>query len=124
MKCFTHEERDAVGTCKSCGKGLCRDCAVDMSKGLACRNKCENEVAALIELIDQNIRLSPVGKNVMGNLRKNSYMGASFFLAAGGIFFLTGLVTGGITGLPGLLGIVFLIYGGYCFWRAVCLPKQ
>ncbi|MBP7275989.1 MAG: hypothetical protein KBA51_07280, partial [Kiritimatiellae bacterium] len=35
MKCFNHEDRDAVGTCKSCGKGVCRECAVDMGKGLA-----------------------------------------------------------------------------------------
>ncbi len=27
MKCFNHEERDAVGTCQSCGKMLCKECA-------------------------------------------------------------------------------------------------
>ena len=124
MKCFTREERDAVGTCKSCGKGICRDCAVDMGKGLACRNKCENDVSVLIALIDQNIRLSPVGKNVMGNLRKNTYMQAAFLLAAGVIFFLTGLAAGKVVELPGLLGLIFLLYGGYCLWRGVCLPKQ
>ncbi len=27
MKCFNHEERDAVATCQKCGKGLCKECA-------------------------------------------------------------------------------------------------
>ena len=27
MKCFYNEDRDAVGTCQTCGKGLCKECA-------------------------------------------------------------------------------------------------
>ena len=27
MKCFYHEDRDAVATCKNCGKFLCKTCA-------------------------------------------------------------------------------------------------
>ncbi len=27
MKCFYHEDREAVGSCQSCGKSLCRECA-------------------------------------------------------------------------------------------------
>ena len=27
MKCFYHEERNAVATCKECGKALCKECA-------------------------------------------------------------------------------------------------
>jgi hypothetical protein len=26
MKCFNHIDREAVGQCKNCGKGLCKDC--------------------------------------------------------------------------------------------------
>ncbi len=26
MKCFNHTDREAVGQCKNCGKGLCKDC--------------------------------------------------------------------------------------------------
>lgn len=28
MKCFVHVERDAVGTCQTCGKTLCQECAM------------------------------------------------------------------------------------------------
>jgi hypothetical protein len=44
MKCFYHHDQDAVGECKSCGKGLCPACAVDLGKGLACRQRCEDNV--------------------------------------------------------------------------------
>mgnify|MGYP003516603359 FL=1 len=27
MKCFNHEDREAVATCQRCGKGLCKECA-------------------------------------------------------------------------------------------------
>jgi len=27
MKCYYHEDRDAVATCKRCGKSLCKECA-------------------------------------------------------------------------------------------------
>jgi hypothetical protein len=58
MRCFYHQDREAVGTCKSCGKGVCGECVVDLGKGLACRSRCEADVRAVIALIDRNIQLS------------------------------------------------------------------
>jgi hypothetical protein len=57
MRCFYHQDREAVGSCKSCGKGVCAECAVDLGKGLACRNRCEDAAKALIQLIDRNLQL-------------------------------------------------------------------
>jgi hypothetical protein len=57
MNCFYHQDRQAVGTCKLCGKGVCAECAVDLGKGLACRNRCEDTAKALIQLIDRNLQL-------------------------------------------------------------------
>jgi hypothetical protein len=31
MRCFYHHDKEAVGSCKSCGKGLCPECAVGHS---------------------------------------------------------------------------------------------
>jgi hypothetical protein len=58
MRCFYHQDKDSVGSCKSCGKGLCAECAVDLGKGLACRGRCEESARAIIELVDRNIQLS------------------------------------------------------------------
>ena len=43
MKCFYHNNQDAVGVCRHCLKGLCNDCAVDFVDGIACKNTCENK---------------------------------------------------------------------------------
>lgn len=36
MKCHIHNDRDAVATCKSCGKGLCSECTSEFQPP-ACR---------------------------------------------------------------------------------------
>lgn len=35
MRCLNHRDREAVGTCKACSKGLCAECAVDLADGRA-----------------------------------------------------------------------------------------
>jgi hypothetical protein len=47
MRCFYHTDREAVGICKSCNRGLCEECGTEVRPGLACRGKCEADVAAL-----------------------------------------------------------------------------
>ena len=54
MKCFNHEGADAVAICKNCNKALCHACTVDVGNGLSCVGPCEQEVAALNELIRRN----------------------------------------------------------------------
>ena len=54
MKCFYHQERDAVGMCKSCQRGLCPDCLVDVPPGLACRGRCEADVAAVNLILERS----------------------------------------------------------------------
>lgn len=54
MKCYAHESNDAVGTCAACGRGVCRECAADMGRALACNDRCEPEVRRLLDLRDFN----------------------------------------------------------------------
>jgi len=54
MRCFHHRDRDAVAACKSCGRGLCPECAIDVGNGLACPGACEAEVRALNLVIERN----------------------------------------------------------------------
>ncbi len=58
MKCYNHPEENAVGLCKHCSKGLCKECLTDLSHGLACKNKHEAEVETLNELISRNQKLN------------------------------------------------------------------
>lgn len=47
MKCFTHQDADAVAICKSCGRGVCPTCATMAGEGIACGPRCASEVAQL-----------------------------------------------------------------------------
>jgi hypothetical protein len=38
MKCFYHNDVDAVGTCSQCGKGCCRECIEDIGGALLCKD--------------------------------------------------------------------------------------
>jgi len=43
MNCFYHSDQNALGVCKVCTKGLCRECASDLEVALACRGKHEEQ---------------------------------------------------------------------------------
>jgi hypothetical protein len=47
MKCFRHNNSEAIGICKNCGKGLCTFCVVDLGYGLACIDSCQDAVKAI-----------------------------------------------------------------------------
>lgn len=59
MKCFVHHEKDAVGACKHCGKGLCTECVVEAKGGVSCRGVCEEHVEALRQLTQRAIGMHP-----------------------------------------------------------------
>jgi len=54
MKCFYHQDKDAVAICKSCHRGVCADCSADVPPGIACRGKCEADVAALNLMLERS----------------------------------------------------------------------
>lgn len=56
MKCFNHNEIDAIGQCKHCYKGLCKECAVDLGHGLACKGEHEEEVNNINDLISNSAK--------------------------------------------------------------------
>jgi hypothetical protein len=54
MKCFNHPDVEAVGICKSCNKGICKECLTEVENGIACKGKCEDEVKELNSLLKRN----------------------------------------------------------------------
>ena len=54
MRCYYHDEVEAVAICKSCLRGLCRECCVEVGHTSACRNRCEPEVETLNALLERN----------------------------------------------------------------------
>lgn len=53
MKCFTHEQIDALAVCRSCGRGLCRDCIAEVGLSCSCKGGCEEVVATMNDLVER-----------------------------------------------------------------------
>jgi hypothetical protein len=54
MKCFLHRDVDAVGTCRSCGRGLCPSCVALAGNKLACHGACHADVLSLDRWISRS----------------------------------------------------------------------
>ena len=111
MECFYHDGRPAVGTCRSCLKGVCRACVADLGKGLACAGRCELAARDVIAMIDQGVRYRGVSSGILGASR-NIWLGLAVVGFLVGIF----VVVWGLS-LPvfreiSLLGIPFLLIAG------------
>jgi hypothetical protein len=61
MNCYRHQQSPAVGTCKTCCKGLCPECAADVGNGLACRGQCETKVGELNQMWERSARIYGIG---------------------------------------------------------------
>src|SRR4030095_10970083 len=90
MKCFNHAANDAVAICKSCGRGICRDCLIEVGTAMVCKERCESAVAGLNDLVSRNI---------------NAYKKASEVYRSVALFF-------------GLLGLVMVVMGAVILRRS------
>ena len=61
MQCSYHPDRAAIGSCKSCGRDLCAECAVDLGGAYACRGTCESDVPAKIMAAESKARSVAAG---------------------------------------------------------------
>jgi len=106
MKCFYHPESDAVGICKACQKGLCPECAVDVGNGLACKEKCEDEVRAINEFAEKN-------KTLYQKAAGANYRNAVLYGLSAALFLVPGLFFVGknnaVSGLLIIMGIFFFL---------------
>ncbi len=58
MKCFQHHERDAVGLCYACQKGVCPECHVTVADTSSCHGLCEERVKDTIAMVQRNVEVS------------------------------------------------------------------
>ena len=109
MKCFYHHDKDAVGTCRSCDKGLCPDCAVDLTEGLACRSRCEASVRSLIAVRQESVAARKSFEHSMNATRSMRRNSAAFALLLGAVLLGFGLLQHQQAFL--ILGPCFLAFG-------------
>ncbi len=82
MKCFYHQEKDAVATCQQCGKAVCRDCVVT---------------------IDGNKQYCPDCLQLIIESQKKTLASIKWRLIFFGVFFVLGLILSAINGSYGAL---------------------
>ena len=130
MNCFYHPGAVAVGICKSCGKGICHECAHDLGKGLACRGRCEDDAKALIALMARATKAQPnaVSRHLLASARTNQLIGAGFYLflgffpaAIGAYNFLTAGWSEKVVFMSGF-GVALLLFGVIGIVRALRMP--
>jgi hypothetical protein len=123
MKCFYHHDRDALGTCKACGKGLCDDCLEDFGKGLACRDRCEEHVRRLIALIDHNLRVAPAARSTM-RANRAVFLGLAVFVFIAGAFFTVLALTDSRIWFIAIIGGVLVAFSVFLFIKAWQMPHR
>jgi hypothetical protein len=87
MHCAQHESRAAIGICRACLRGVCPECAVPQRLGLACRGRCEADVAALAATLEQSMRTSALSAG-MAQQTPRLFTGLAFISLAVGVFVL------------------------------------
>jgi hypothetical protein len=97
---------------------LCPECAVDLGKGLGCRNRCEEDVRAVIKLIEQNIKISDRATTIL-ETRKGAAGGAwTFNLVIGAVFVVWGFTDPERLMFLIILGVCFIGFGGFSFIKS------
>ena len=109
MHCYYHPEAPAVGLCKYCQRGLCRECAAPAGDSLACKGLHEEQVRAMETLLQRNILQSRrAGSDYLRNTIFYGVVGTLF--TAFGAFQLQWL---------GLQAAVYLMIGLALLWAAL-----
>ena len=124
MKCFNHPESDAVGICKSCQKGICHECAIDLGKGIACKGQCESDVTAVNEALARNMELGSLNRNIMQGFPNNLMIASFFFMLMGLVFSAWGVFSARPSGFIVVLGVGFVLYGVIQLSRALRLQRR
>lgn len=109
MKCYDHPEKEAVGLCKYCQRGLCEACAAQVDDVLACRDRHEGQVRQ-------------IGLLEARSLLQSQRAGSAYSRNA--IFYgLVGLLFCGFGALQyrflGLQALFFLLIGVFLLYAAI-----
>lgn len=109
MVCYYHPDIPAVGICKHCQRGLCSDCAVDVSGTLACKDRHEEQVRGLNLWTDRGIQQA---RRVSSGYERN----AVFYFLVGALFTGFGFFQYRYLGWQ---AVFFMLIGLFLFYAAV-----
>jgi hypothetical protein len=103
MKCYNHPTVDAVANCKSCSRGLCRECIAEVGLSCSCRGRCEADVATLNDLVER-------GRTAYQKTSATYFRSGIFVTMLGAIFALLGIAAV-MSGEQSVWSYFFLVVG-------------
>ncbi len=109
MKCYNHADVDAVGTCKTCYKGICHSCLTDVGNGIACTATCVEEVKEINSLIERN-------KNIYKKASKTNTNRGYLYTGIGLIFILINYQLKMDDAFLFVIGITMVVLGLYSLY--------
>jgi len=101
VRCFNHTDRESIGICKACGKGICSECAVDLGYALSCHGDHEKRVASNEALVIRATRV----QDTAGRIK---YAAPVFFGFMGVFFAAWGFIQHGSDKYLAVMGFGFL----------------
>jgi hypothetical protein len=100
LKCYVHQNLDAVGVCSTCGRGLCRYCVVRLDGRFYCKEDSEQVIAPARRRATAKVEVktdTPRGIGVMLGSIFAYLLGGTALLVACMVIF-AGMVSGGSSG--------------------------
>ncbi len=114
MRCFVHEDRESIGVCVACGRGVCRECLSEEGGAVSCRNRCEGSAAREVLTRDLAIHDADDKQRAEGSKRiQNAIYGVIMLIIGLGIALISiGRPEGlGCAGVFVVIGSAILILG-------------
>jgi hypothetical protein len=111
MECAEHPERAAIGLCRACLRGVCRECAAPQRLGLACRGRCEADASALAATLEQSMRTAALSSGLVQSTPRLWTGLAAVAICVGSFVIAFGLSLPQFRSIA-LLGVPFLAIGG------------
>ena len=124
MNCFQHQPSPAVACCKSCGKGVCAQCALESAAGITCSPACQDFALKIDQMNRSALKIYGIGEKrslIPPSALIYLFMGA-IFLAFGVLEFTRSpdfFASPGSNGLVFFMlsfGLLFIAIGGWA-WR-------
>jgi TM2 domain-containing membrane protein YozV len=134
MYCYKHPENEAIGSCTSCGKPICTECAVELQDKLVCRDclnqgkivttkKYDPNTVFLIELICGFFGLLGIGYFYVGRSSEGAIRLILFLVYD----IISGLIIAALIAvIVGFICLPFqlVIQVGVAFWSATTLKNS
>lgn len=117
MHCHTHRSETATGICKSCGRGVCPNCARESALSITCSQECEDNAAALQTMNERAMQIYGIGPDKPKGLPTNTVMPAVMglgFLGWGAYDYF--VLRTDMWIFMSLMGLLFL-FGSWLGWR-------